>query len=689
MPALNRSGLLDAWSPMRGLFLIGGSAIASLGLILVGQPLLRQQQARVTPSLSPNALWQRYRWSTDPSQRREAALLLSSTIDDAQTRQRLLAGLGWGRSALAAVSLQRQADTAAALGQGEQAAAHWRDLLRRFPRSAASADARYHLSAGDPSLQQQLRQQQPAHPAALDSAVRDGDGLHLARWAPNHPGAGPLIRRACDPKVKPQRSGSDRNILARALAARGDGATAFDCLQGAAAEPATKLAIGQALLNGSIDQRARGQALLLQLTQRPEASDGARGETLALEAAAQLSAPLTPDPALLAAIPQTVRDRSAEVAAAEVRSGQRPDAEAVLQRWPQAPASWQLQWDLAREALLKGQWGAAARWLGAIPASKLPEPLAARQQFWLGLARAKQGQHSDAKAIWQRLIDEHPPGYYTWRAASRLKGSPLPSLLQPSTQANAAPQPESSSWEPLHSGNAEVDTLWRLGLTKAAWETWRSRHPEAEASGKVPSPAEGLVEGRLRLARGDSWNGLDRLWRSSLRLVDDDCPTRGRLHRSQHPRRFQASFDQASEAAGVRSELSLAIAKQESRFSPSVASPVGAVGLMQLMPATANEVAGRALTRDDLEGPELNARLGSRYLAWLLRQWNGNPWLAIASYNAGPGAAGSWRSPELQTDPELWVERIPYPETRLYTKKVLGNLWAYLNPQGLVCPPLR
>jgi len=116
---------------------------------------------------------------------------------------------------------------------------------------------------------------------------------------------------------------------------------------------------------------------------------------------------------------------------------------------------------------------------------------------------------------------------------------------------------------------------------------------------------------------------------------------------------------------------------------------VGAVGLMQLMPATADEVAGRTLNRDDLEQPELNARLGSRYLAWLLRQWNGNPWLAIASYNAGPGAAGSWRSPELQTDPELWVERIPYPETRLYTKKVLGNLWAYFNPQGLVCPPLR
>ena len=53
--------------------------------------------------------------------------------------------------------------------------------------------------------------------------------------------------------------------------------------------------------------------------------------------------------------------------------------------------------------------------------------------------------------------------------------------------------------------------------------------------------------------------------------------------------------------------------------------------------------------------------------------------LAIASYNAGPGATSQWVTPLLEKDPELWVERIPYPETRLYTKKVLGNLWAYLG----------
>ena len=129
----------------------------------------------------------------------------------------------------------------------------------------------------------------------------------------------------------------------------------------------------------------------------------------------------------------------------------------------------------------------------------------------------------------------------------------------------------------------------------------------------------------------------------------------------------------------MRLELLLAVARQESRFSPGVASPVGAVGLLQLMPTTAAEVAGEELSTDDLKDPGRNAVLGARYLTGLLERWQGNPWLTVASYNAGPGAAGSWLSAELNDDPELWVERIPYPETRIYTKKVLGNVWAYLN----------
>jgi soluble lytic murein transglycosylase len=119
------------------------------------------------------------------------------------------------------------------------------------------------------------------------------------------------------------------------------------------------------------------------------------------------------------------------------------------------------------------------------------------------------------------------------------------------------------------------------------------------------------------------------------------------------------------------------VAKQESRFTPAVRSPVGATGLMQLMPATAAELAGGPVTDQTLQDPAGNTALGARYLARMLRQWDGNPLLAVASYNAGPGAVTGWLGPRLGSSPELWVEAIPYPETRLYVKKVLGNVWSY------------
>ena len=219
-----------------------------------------------------------------------------------------------------------------------------------------------------------------------------------------------------------------------------------------------------------------------------------------------------------------------------------------------------------------------------------------------------------------------------------------------------------------------MDQLWRLGLNKEAWEAWRSQE-----ANDAPSPQELLLEGRLRMGVNDHWTGLSRLWRTSLRLVSPICKTRHLLHSNLHPQPLLPVFLEASQQENVRLELLQAIARQESRFAPAVISPVGAVGLLQLMPATAAEMAGKKLSADDLREPGRNAMLGARYIAGLLNLWQGSPWLAVASYNAGPGAASSWVSAELELDPELWVERIPYPETRLYTKKVLGNLWAYLN----------
>jgi len=132
--------------------------------------------------------------------------------------------------------------------------------------------------------------------------------------------------------------------------------------------------------------------------------------------------------------------------------------------------------------------------------------------------------------------------------------------------------------------------------------------------------------------------------------------------------------------------LLLGVAKQESRFQSDVRSVVGAAGLLQLMPETAAELAGRPLSDAELDDPGRNALLGGRYLRQLLQRWSGDSLLAVASYNAGPNAVADWVPQGKRRLAEVWVEAIPYPETRHYVKTVLGNTWSFAAVRTPDCP---
>jgi soluble lytic murein transglycosylase len=187
----------------------------------------------------------------------------------------------------------------------------------------------------------------------------------------------------------------------------------------------------------------------------------------------------------------------------------------------------------------------------------------------------------------------------------------------------------------------------------------------------------------VRQGVGDDWTSLGQLELASLRWVGASCRASLPLEQALHPLRFGAIFGAAATAEGLNPALLLGVAKQESRFTPGVRSAAGAVGLLQLLPSTAAELAGAPVSDEQLRQPEVNAPLGARYLNQRLRQWSGNPFLTAASYNAGQGSVGAWLeapanpSLSLSREPELWVEAIPFPETRLYVKKVLGNVWSY------------
>lgn len=651
-----------------GALLIGLTCLASGAALAAGRQLLVALAPPLTAVSSTAELQRSRHWSVDPERRRDAALLLAGRAGQDPLQQlRLLRGQGWGQGPLAAVTLKQAALAAEAAGEPGRAEVLWSQLLLRFPQHPASADALYSLGRSNPGLRPQLLQRFPAHPAALAAALEARDGLHLARWGPRWPGADALLRQTCRGADR-TRSLQQRQQLSLALAQLGDGRAALRCLDGAPATAALQLSLARALLRGDAGEQRQAEERLLTLARRhPNSAEAREGTQLLAQ---------QPDAGALAALaqlPAPLRDTAAVQARLALEG--RADWRTVLRRWPHEPSSWDLQWELARKALLQRQWPQAMTLLSGLDSRQLPAPLAARLLFWQGYGAQALGDQARADALWRRLLRVSPGGYYAWRARLRLGDERATDPRRDAGQSAAIPGPE-LTWHPLGSADARLNELWRLGLALEAWEQWRHQR-----AGRVAqSETDLLLEGRLRTGVGDDWTGLGQLEQAGLRLKQTSCNLQWQRELQQHPRRFQAAFQAAARAHRLDPALLLAVARQESRFTAAVSSAVGAVGLLQLMPETAAELAGAPTSTTELQQPERNAALGARYLRQLLDQWQGDPFLAVASYNAGPGAVQGWLGqgqPDPRREPELWTEAIPYPETRLYTKKVLGNLHTY------------
>ncbi len=152
-------------------------------------------------------------------------------------------------------------------------------------------------------------------------------------------------------------------------------------------------------------------------------------------------------------------------------------------------------------------------------------------------------------------------------------------------------------------------------------------------------------------------------------------------------------IQQQAQQANLPETLIFAIARQESAWESDARSSAGAMGLMQLMPRTAKETAkkaGIAHNKEDLFQPEHNITLGSRYISELLGKYNNNRVPAIAAYNAGPHRVNRWlKQSDRQLPSDVWIEVIPFGETRKYVQNVLSYAVVYsYHTEGKVSPLL-
>ena len=291
-----------------------------------------------------------------------------------------------------------------------------------------------------------------------------------------------------------------------------------------------------------------------------------------------------------------------------------------------------------------------------------------------GVAALRAGQMADAATIFTQVATEQP---LTWAAqVSRARlakmGAPVPPLVTAPAQRTSAPLDVT-----LPPKAAE---LVAIGLDADA-EAHLSEN-EAQASGRYAgreSEALCLLYGKLSRAKRRYKVGSAAV--SFEQIMRAPAPADRWMWECLYPAPYRERVVELEQKFEIPSGLVHSLMRQESAFDPEVRSPVGAEGLLQLMPTTAAEAAKEAkLDAFDPElvrAPEVNIHLGSFYIGKLMKTFQGSVPLAVASYNAGPTAVGRWVDGAKDREADLFVARIPYEETRNYVVRVMGNLARY------------
>ncbi len=284
----------------------------------------------------------------------------------------------------------------------------------------------------------------------------------------------------------------------------------------------------------------------------------------------------------------------------------------------------------------------------------------ARADYWIGRAREAAGDAAEAKAAFRRAA-RYQTAFYGLMAAEKL-GLPLDTALL----SEARP----ADWRGAEFAGSSVLAAARL-LLAAGDRTLAKRFALQLAEGLDGVELDQLAD--MALAMGEAHIAL---------VIGKAAAERGLIL----PRAYYPLSDMVPEALPVSRALALAIARRESEFDPAAQSPVGARGLMQVMPATAQAVSKRLgldyrlakLTGD----PAYNVVLGAQYLRQLADEFGPALALIAAGYNAGPGRPRQWITDfgdprRADVDVVDWIETIPFAETRTYVMRVVEGVVIY------------
>lgn len=296
----------------------------------------------------------------------------------------------------------------------------------------------------------------------------------------------------------------------------------------------------------------------------------------------------------------------------------------------------------------------AQQWVNGWP----DHPSTPMARYWLGRSYELRGQQNNARQWYQQQSQGALNNYYTQLSLCKLA--------------------RQDCFKPVRTPlKAETPQLWFLKqypVLQKLVDNHQSRILEVIAPFAPLSALEqDLLKSYALRVNGHYFRSIRTIWTQQTRN-----PAFLQL---MYPLHYDSLQKENAQRYGLPQSLIAGLTWQESMYKADIRSPSGALGLMQLMPATAREIAPRAglpgLSTSQLTDPKVNIRLGAYYLAQNLKHWNGDLLPTIASYNAGPNAVARWKQSFGQLPADLFVEKIPYDETRRYVKQVLTHSRVY------------
>lgn len=417
-----------------------------------------------------------------------------------------------------------------------------------------------------------------------------------------------------------------------------------------------------------------------------------------------------------------------------------------MKKFPSSGLIRDAKWNLAWISYLKGDYDGAIRQFQALASNKRAEKTRERSRYWMAMSYLKLNQPEKARPLFQSIGADRSGSYYGAAARQRLAKLPKPAVVVKAPESIEEPRlygplrlaemlmpirgpsdddvaAEETESEDSLANDAVADADGaeepEEAVTDSTSETGRSDVAE-EMTLKAPANNKRFEKARalLRAGFGDEarWElfEIERHTRSKedLRTLLTIYEEAGQFHRSSviaqlrfgsvrtsqgfdgarplwesaYPRAFTADVKAAAKDNVIPEEFIWGIMKAESQFKRDAVSPVGALGLMQIMPGTGHKIAG--LRKDDrfiasqLLEPPTAIRYGSYYLKRLSNLFEGTIPLTAAAYNAGPHRVHGWLLTFGGLDMDEFIEHIPFLETREYVRKVVGNAMVYSTLYG-------